>query len=467
MLKKAIVLGGSNAVTALFGLGRNIIIARLISVDDFGIASTFAITMTLVEMSSDLALNRFIVQDRKGGTPRLQKTIQAIHFLRGVIAGFILFVLAKPISDLFGVPEAKWCYELMAIVPMLRGAINFDMYRFQRQMRFGPTIFVELSAASMGIIAAFLLAVQFQDYRSMLFSILLQQIVFFAASHFVAKRSYRWSWERQSLQRMGSFGWPLLLNGLLMFLIFQGDRIIVGNVLGMSELAWFSAALTLAMSPTLVLASTLRSYTLPRLSAVKENKEKFFRLFSVTFSVSLMLASSIVIFFFVAGPFLISLLYGAKYAPAASIVVWLGILQAFRLARTGPSVVAISRAKTTNPLYTNVLRALFLVPAWFAALQGANVTAIIAIGIAGEAAALMLSLVLLNQTLLIPVRRMVLPLALTVIIVMFVVFDKLMIGPVVESSLNLNLFALLVLIIYAVQFFLTVRSALKSEVRVP
>ena len=64
---------------------RNIIVARLISPQDFGIAATFAITMSLLEMISDLAADRLIIQAKDGEDPQLQATAQLWQFTRGLM----------------------------------------------------------------------------------------------------------------------------------------------------------------------------------------------------------------------------------------------------------------------------------------------------------------------------------------------------------------------------------------------
>ena len=50
-------------------------------------------------------------------------------------------------------------------------------------------------------------------------------------------------------RRLLTFGWPLLVNGLLMFGIVQGDRLIIGTAYSVYDLGIYSVALTLAMAP--------------------------------------------------------------------------------------------------------------------------------------------------------------------------------------------------------------------------
>src|SRR5687768_16809349 len=117
MIRSGLILTTGNATAALLGLARNVIIARLISVEDFGIASTFAITMALVEMASNFSLDRLVVQDRDGDRPHVLATLHAVQAVRGLIGAGILYMLAGLLASLFGVPDVVYAYQALAIIP--------------------------------------------------------------------------------------------------------------------------------------------------------------------------------------------------------------------------------------------------------------------------------------------------------------------------------------------------------------
>jgi O-antigen/teichoic acid export membrane protein len=406
MIRSGLILTSGNAAAALLSLVRNVVIARLIGMEDFGIASTFAITMALVEMASNFSLHRLVVQARDGDAPRLLSTLHAVQAIRGVLGAGVLVLVAGPVAALFGVPEVAWAYRALALIPLLRGLAHLDMFRRQRAMQFGPSATVEVAAQTLSCLAALPLALWLGDWRAMLYALLMQQIVFTAASHAVAMRPYRWTWDREVIGRTLRFGLPLLANGILMFAIFQGDRIIVGSLIGMTELGWFSVAFSLTFMPAMVLAVTLQSFFLPQLARVQDDAAAFRRLYLVTMQACLLLGLGLAVVLWLAGPMLVVLLYGARYALAAPIVVWLAIMQGLRIARIGASITATAKANTTNPLLANVARIMALPIAWGAVSMGGGVTAVVGIAIAGECVALVVSQLLLRRRLALPLRAM-------------------------------------------------------------
>ncbi len=412
MLKTAFFLSASNISTALISLVRNILVARLISVEDFGIASTFAITMAMVEMATDAGFNRLIVQARDAETSRLQDTLQLLQLLRGLTGAVILFVAADLIAFLFNHPDGVWAYRLLALVPLMRGFLSLDPMRQQRQMRFVPFVVTDLGSIVISTLAVIPLAMLFNDFRVMLFVILLQQGTNTVLTHLVAKQKYRLHWDLAQVKQSWEFGWPLLLNGMLLFGAIYGDRLVVGNAIGLVELGWFSAAFMLTYAPTQVAAKTLNGFLLPQLSKVQDQKDEFRHLYLATVQATLLIGVLFVLLFMSIGPWLVTFLYGAKYEAAAGIIVWLSIAQGVRIGKAGPAIVATAKAQTKNPLISNLIRIPFLPAAWFAAQHGGGLIAVVGFAVLAESIGLLTSIYMLRRRLSLPLRSLVVPVLL-------------------------------------------------------
>lgn len=392
MLKTGLLILSGNAATSLLLLARNLLVARLIPVADYGVAATFAIAMALVEMASTLGLQQQIVQ-AKDAEPRFQAALQGFQVLRGVIAGIALFALAGPLATFMGVGQVAWAYQVLAVVPVLNALQHFDIHRLNRDMVFGPAVLTGLLPALVSFIIIWPLAAYFGDYRVMLWTIVVQAALMAGLSHVTAQRPYRLVFDTGIMGDSLRFGWPLLVNGILLFVVFQGDKIIVGRVMGMEALALFALAFTLTLTPTLVMAKSAQNFFLPQLS--RATGDAFDNLARVTVETSLMMGSVLVVAVVLAGPPLVAVVLGVKYTALGPLLVWLAIAQAVRVIKAGPAIVALSKGETTNAMLANIPRILLLPVIWWAAVQGAGLVTLIWIGIAGEVAGYALALWLL------------------------------------------------------------------------
>lgn len=391
----AVLLAAGNLIAALLMLGRNLLIARMIGVEDFGIASTFALAVALVEAGTNMALDRMAVQDRRAGQRRMLAALHGVQLLRGVVGAALLFAVAHPFATMMGVPEAAWAYEYLALVPLLRALLHLGVFRAQRRMRFVPQLSIQLAAHATALLASWPLAIWLGDYRVMLCAVLIHQAVYVAGSHLVGGRRYRATWNTPVFRDAMRFGLPLTANGLVMFATLNGDPLLVGSHLGMEVLGAFAVATMLSLVPSQILANVLQSLLLPGLSRARFDLPVFAARSRATLLTSVCMACAMSVGIAGIGPAAVLLLFGPEYAAAAAILPWLALLQGIRLAKAGPAIIAIARAETMDPLLANLprLAALPIAALWL--MQGGGLDAVVAMAILGESAALVLAYVLL------------------------------------------------------------------------
>lgn len=389
MLRSALLILSGNAFASLLLLARNLIVARMIPVADYGISSTFALVMSVVEMASALGLQQQIVQAKEGDDPHFQAVLQGFQVLRGVLSGLALFVIAQPMAYAVGVPDADianvvWAYRLLAVVPVLNALVHFDIHRLNRSMIFWPMLLTGAVPALISVLSLWPLAHWFGDWRVMLYAILTQAVLAAVVSHLVAGRPYRLAFDRAIMARSLRFGWPLLAEAVLLFLVFQGDKLVVGQLLGMAPLAIFSMGMTLTLTPTLVLSKSATNLFLPLLSSAHDGP-RFAFLSNVVFELHILFGGCLVFGTALLGPWAVHVVLGAKYAGLSGILIWLAVMQGIRIFKGGTSTVALARGQTENAVVGNIARIAVLPVAWVVVQHSGDLMALLYLGIVGEA----------------------------------------------------------------------------------
>jgi len=390
MFKSALLLTTGNIINSLMLLVRNVVVARLISVEDFGVAATFAITMAFIEMMTQLGMDWMIVQDKDGNKPRMQASLQAFQAMRGVIAGVLMFAIAGPYAALLGVSDIVWAYQLIALVPVVRGFIHFDVHRLKREMNFMPFVVHLAVPAMLSVALAYAFSYIWDDWRIMLYALMSQHILMLVISHVVAERRYQFIWDMDLMKRAFIFGWPLLVNGGLLFVIFNGEKIIVGRELGMVDLALFAMMFT-----------------------------QFALLIAVVLTVSIALV----------GPPVVGFLLGEKYYPGLPLLVWLAIVQAIRVAKVGGAIVSLAKAFTNNAMIANGARVVAMPIAWLLVVNGYGMMAVIILAIIAESIGYLMSLYLVKHRVGVDLGPIILPLILTTLTLGLIAIDLILYPP--------------------------------------
>lgn len=351
---------GSNTLSFL----RNIIIARLLSPADYGIAALFSLTISFLEMVSNLSAENLLVQADFGDETRFEGMVHYVQIVRGVFASVIILLTGGLIARVFSVPEAGWAFRTIAAVPLIRGFVHRDINRFQREFKFVPYLVTENAAGMVATLAAIPICLVLRNFTAALWILILHSLMIMLVSHIVSKRKFIFRPEWEYGKEIFRFGWPLLFNGIFLFLIFQGDRFVIASAkqffpgagYSLEVLGWYSAAFSISLVPSLMIMRICSSVFLPALSEVKNEDDLFIGRYRGAFALTSLAIGMFVLPFVLGGGHTINIVFGEKYIKAVSVIGIFGIMQGVRLLKVIPTTAAMAKGDTKNAMYSNIFR---------------------------------------------------------------------------------------------------------------
>jgi len=391
ILKGAFVLTAGQSLSYGLSFVRNLILARILSRADFGLAATFALAINMLEMASRVSLGKQVIQAKDGESPRFIGTAHSFLFLTGAISTVVILAASIPLAHLFKVPDKAWAFALLAFVPLCRGLENLDNQRQQRDFKYLPSILIEFVPQAVMTVLTWPLALWIGDYRVVVILILGKAAMSMLAAHLLAKHSYRWAWERTLIHQMWRFSWPLLVNGLLMFAVQQGDQIMVGSGYSLSVLGLYAAGASLVAALFQIVAQVAYSILLPLFSRLQSNPAEFRREYRSCVQLSALAATVVMTPLVAGGEQLLHFLYGPKYLGGGVILVWLAAAGAFRFIRIAPAAAAMAMADTQNQMIANAYRSGAVLLGLLVVVMRWPIFALAACGLVGEVAATVVS----------------------------------------------------------------------------
>jgi len=385
--QSAILFSGFAAAQFL-SFARNAFIGHWLSRGDFGIAASITLTLQLCETLSDMGADRLIVQSDDGDKPDLIGSAQTFLIARGIATAMLLYVLAGPMTGFFGIPDARWAFEAIAVIPLLKGFLNLDMRRRQRQLDNAPYIAGEVVPQAIALAATIPVLMLTPDFGAVLWIALLQAIAAVATSHLVSQRPYALGFNRVYFSRLWHFGWPICLSALPLIAVYQGDRMIIGRLFGMEALAGYTAAFMITMVPGLVAAKVGHALMLP-LMAEKKTDPAGFTTRVLGLGITTCVASLVYILgFALLGGLAVEWVFGANYAGLGGLVLALALMWSLRMIQAVPGMALIAVGETRPLLYAGLIRASALGLAFAAAVQDYGVVGVALAGTVGELASL-------------------------------------------------------------------------------
>ncbi len=383
----ALLLSGFAGAQAM-AFVRNALLGHMLAKGDFGVAAILTLLLQLLDSLTDLGVDRLIVQAKDGDDARFVATNHTALVVRGVLIGTILFVTSGAIADFFMVPDAASAIAAIALVPLLRGFQHLDARRAQRHLNSRPFVWIEVAPQAVALALTWPVVSYVPDFQAVVWLSLAQAITALAVSHAVAQRRYQLAFDTAILKRLIDFGWPIWLSAFPLVAVYHGDRIVIGRLLGVEDLAGYSAAFLLAMVPGLIAGKVGQSLMLPVFAAARGDAAQLQRRFAALSEATAIAAAIYLATAILAGGDLLRIAFGPNYAGLGGVMAWLAAMWAVRMLQAVPGMLLLSAGETTPFLIAGLLRALALLPATAVALMGYGLESIAAMGLVGEIASL-------------------------------------------------------------------------------
>jgi O-antigen/teichoic acid export membrane protein len=396
--RPGLTLAATQAVCEGSAFLRNLFLARLIGADEMGLAVALALALRIFEMVGEFGLDRLLVQVEVESLAAARRAVHLLQLGKGLIFTVAAVLLAAPVSHALNPALDPSWFALAALSLALRGAANYDFRERQRRGEFLPALVVEGGSGMMAALAAIPLAFYLGDYTVLAWILVLQAGTFCALSHVVALNRYAVGIDRAVLSRCIRYGAPIALNGTLIFLALQGDRVIVAIHFTAAELARFALAAQLTLLPALIGARYILASELPRFARLARTSggldDYMTRRLKQLAGIALLGAIALGL----CGNLLIAALYGGEYRIPPAVFWLLAVAAGLRLIRAVPSTALMALEKTRLLMLSNLPRLATLPVALFAVTLGGGLAAVAAIGVVGEALGLAVALFLMSAS---------------------------------------------------------------------
>ncbi len=359
---------------------RNIIIARLMGAETLGQFVFLILSIRLFAMSTDLAVERYILQvnaDRHRGA------LGSAHFisrLRGVVLGLLLLLMGA--HNIQGI--AFEAYSALAASAFIRGYTHKGYVLKQRSLDFRPALFVEGLTAFAGLIAMYVVTSIAPSLGAVCACLVAQSFLHTGLSHALSDTQYKLVIDPSELKKIFQFGWPLLLTGITMFWSMQGERLILSAMLPADEFARFSMMFQLALVPILVMSRMALAYGLPVFANLKAQQAHFRSRLNAFHRWIYAIGTTYALGFIMFANVVLQTLFGDDFHADIELILLVAVAQMLRLFRAPQSVAAQALGQTDIPFKANMVRVAFVLVAIALMMNGASLNLVLIMACVGE-----------------------------------------------------------------------------------
>lgn len=324
---------GGYAILQALRLLNNIILARILAPELFGVMVLVTTLRTGVELLSDVGVGQNIVRSRDGEEPRFYNTAWSVQILRGLALAALCLAASGPLARFYGDPILQ---PILAVASLFFLASGFESTaRFLVQKRVDARRYAtfEIATTAISVVAHILFALWLRNVWALLYAGLFTSFLVTVGTYLLIPGiRHRFTFDRPALGQILSFGKWVFLSSVIYFLATNFDRLFMGKSFDFAILGIYGIARSLSDILNQMAARFGGLLIFPMVAAASDEMVELRRRLSVKRPLLLLAAALAVGGFISISDVLVRFLYDDRYAGAAAMLpvlclgVWFSIL---------------------------------------------------------------------------------------------------------------------------------------------
>lgn len=309
---------------AQFGVGFivSIVLARLLSPDDYGLIGIITIFTTVCTAIINGGFCSALIRTQKP-TDEDYNTVFICNLLMSILLYVIVFIYSPLIADFFNRQELVALTRVSSFTMIIGALAMVQQTRLTKRIDFKTQTKITLIASILsGIVGIALALMDFGVWALVVQGIvaqMLRTVLLWFFNHWVP--SIRFS--KESFNRLFGFGWKLMVSGILDSLWTQLYQVIVGKFYSPATLGQYTRAKQFSTMFSSNLTSVIQRVTFPVLSDIQDEKNRMIAAYRKIIKTTMFITFALMFALGAVSEPLLYCLIGPKWHEAATYLPWI------------------------------------------------------------------------------------------------------------------------------------------------
>lgn len=336
-------LGAAKVIINLLALFSTLILARLLTPEDFGLFSLALTLFTIISSLTDLSMANALIH-HKNPTDEHFNTAWTLNFTRSAIVA-LLFCIAAPITaSIYHEPKLTSVMVLLAVSILLAGLNNPKIVLMTRDLIFWQEFALTVSQKLVGFIVGVTIALIYKSYWALVGGMVTSQFVGVVISYIIIPFKPKLSFAHS--KELWSFSAWLSLGQIFNTLNWKMDHLLIGSYLGVKPLGYYSVGDNLAAMPTRETIGPLQTTLFPGFRQIVHDNERLKLAYKSAQSLITAIALPIGVGCALIAHSLVLLAMGVKWMPVVQVIQVLSCVFALQTLSSPVQPLAMAKGET-------------------------------------------------------------------------------------------------------------------------
>lgn len=296
----------------------NMILARLLAPEDFGLMAIVLSVLIVLESFTDIGVRQSIIHHKSGDKAEYLNIAWWVQVTRGLILFIIAALWIAPlICQFYGKPELLDLLRVSLLVVVFNGLSSPRLYLLDKELRFVKAVMLGQGSSLLGTLVSIVLALYLKNVWVLVIGRVVQSGMRCLLSHIMCPFRPRLKINRPCLKEFLKFGRGMVGLAFLTVVSMQTDVFVLGKLLPSEEVGMYALALSLARLPVYVFARTVGRVLLPVFAEKQDDRKAICIAVLKILKSTFLLGVPIVVIMAIGAKPILSIIYGAQYEAVA------------------------------------------------------------------------------------------------------------------------------------------------------
>lgn len=251
-----------------------VILARILSPQDYGLLAIVLVVVGLGEIFRDFGLTSASIQAPELSTGQ-RDNLFWINAAIGTLLTAVMWAASPAIGAVTGESALVGISQWLSLTFLLNGLATQHRANLMRDLRLRPIAVVDVASSAIALAVAVVTALAGAGYWALVIQQLVAAGIVLVGVLAAGRWLPRWYSRSHPIRQLVNFGWTLVATNLIGYASRQIDTVMISFRFGTAPLGLYNRAFQLIMTPLAQVRSPLQSVALPVLSRVQQDQPRF------------------------------------------------------------------------------------------------------------------------------------------------------------------------------------------------
>jgi lipopolysaccharide exporter len=299
----------------VFRLGRNVLLARILSPESFGAMAIVISISSMMDTFTEIGVRESVIQNPDGGRDEYLNSAFWVSLVRAFVSYAIIFVGASWVAAFYHDTDLRSLCRVALLGVVFRGLMSPKAFTALKSMDYKRWTLLQYGSSVAATVVTIGLAFVIRGVWALAIGFALELLILLVFSYILFPFVPRLQVDKQSARALLRFSRGVFGLSFLNLIYMRADIFVLGRLIPQEQLGIYTMAIYMVQVPTFLILNYQAQLLLPIFSRLQNEHARINVILKKGTTLLFCCFAPALVFLGLSGRSLLALLYGTRYIP--------------------------------------------------------------------------------------------------------------------------------------------------------